>query len=163
MRLFEFFNGINKPPGNDREPGESMAEVLADLLLQVSNNIQSSAAEYDDDEEYKQQLEERAMYLLSLSTIFDLDGMNAGLNALYNKYLSIADYAEEVARDHMNINLHDMYNNTLSEAKTDKKKVPATTPRNFVAKAVTRKTGGGPHSENKFTRKEKHKKPESGQ
>ena len=44
----------------------------------------------------------------------------------------------------------------LFEAKA-KEKVPAATPRNFVAKAVTRKTGSGSHSDNKFTRREKHK------
>jgi hypothetical protein len=46
----------------------------------------------------------------------------------------------------------------LFEAKTNKKVEPSK-PRNFTAKAVTRKTGSGPHSDNKFTRKEKHKKP----
>lgn len=50
----------------------------------------------------------------------------------------------------------------LFEAKT-KKKVPATTPRNFVAKNAP-KTGAGSHTDKKFTRKEKHpKKPESSQ
>ena len=38
-----------------------------------------------------------------------------------------------------------------------KKKIPPSTPRNFVAKAVTRKTGSGPHSDTKYSRKEKHK------
>jgi hypothetical protein len=51
----------------------------------------------------------------------------------------------------------------LFEAKTDKKKVPATIPRNFVAKNAPT-SGAGSHTEKKFTRKEKHpKKPESGQ
>ena len=54
----------------------------------------------------------------------------------------------------------------LFEAKTDKKKVPATTPRNFVAKNAPT-TGAGAHKNKKkqmFTRKEKHpKKPESSQ
>jgi hypothetical protein len=46
----------------------------------------------------------------------------------------------------------------IDEAKTAKKVVvKSPPPRNFVAKAVTRKTGSGSHSENKFTRKEKHK------
>ena len=47
----------------------------------------------------------------------------------------------------------------LFETKSAKKVVKSPPPRNFVAKAVTRKTGSGPHSENKFTRKEKHKNP----
>jgi hypothetical protein len=46
----------------------------------------------------------------------------------------------------------------LFEAKPDKKTVKAPPPRNFYAKAVTRKSGSGPHSETKYTRKEKHKK-----
>lgn len=46
----------------------------------------------------------------------------------------------------------------LFEAKAAKKLVAKSPPpRNFVAKAVTRKTGSGSHSENKFTRREKHK------
>ena len=50
----------------------------------------------------------------------------------------------------------------LFEAKTARKSVvPATAPRNYYAKAVTRKSGSGSHSENKFTRKEKHKKTDS--
>lgn len=48
----------------------------------------------------------------------------------------------------------------LFEAKTDKVVVKAAKPRNFVAKAVTRKTGSGSHSKKKFSRKEKHKKSE---
>lgn len=48
----------------------------------------------------------------------------------------------------------------LFESKPAKKvAVKSPPPRNFVAKAVTRKTGSGSHSDNKFTRKEKHKKP----
>ena len=42
-----------------------------------------------------------------------------------------------------------------------KKKIPPSTPRNFVAKAVTRKTGSGPHSDTKYSRKEKHKNANS--
>ena len=46
----------------------------------------------------------------------------------------------------------------LFEAKPAKKPVvPATTPRNYVAKAVTRKSGSGSHSDKKYSRKEKHK------
>ncbi len=46
----------------------------------------------------------------------------------------------------------------LFEAKTEKKmSVKSPPPRNFVAKAVTRKSGSGSHTSNKFTRKEKHK------
>ncbi len=44
----------------------------------------------------------------------------------------------------------------LFEAKQDKKKVPATTPRNFVAKN-SKTSGAGPHSDKKHSRKEKHK------
>ena len=45
----------------------------------------------------------------------------------------------------------------LFEAKAAKKPVvPATTPRNLVAKNAP-KTGAGSHSEKKYTRKEKHK------
>ena len=50
----------------------------------------------------------------------------------------------------------------LFETKPAKKLVVAAVkPRDFVAKAVTRKTGSGSHSENKFTRKEKHKGKET--
>jgi hypothetical protein len=48
----------------------------------------------------------------------------------------------------------------LFEAKTDKKKVPATTPRNFVAKNA-KTSGAGSHSDKKFNRKEKHKNTNS--
>ena len=46
----------------------------------------------------------------------------------------------------------------LFEAKSKKKLVvPATKPRNFYAKAATRKSGSGSHSDKKYSRKEKHK------
>lgn len=48
----------------------------------------------------------------------------------------------------------------LFEAKTDKKKVPATTPRNFVAKNA-KTSGAGSHTTKKFNRKEKYKNAES--
>jgi len=41
-----------------------------------------------------------------------------------------------------------------------KKKVPATSPRNFVAKNA-KTSGAGAHSPAKFTRKSKHKNKES--
>jgi hypothetical protein len=44
----------------------------------------------------------------------------------------------------------------LFETKLNKKKVPASAPRNFVAKNAP-KSGAGSHSEKKHTRKEKHK------
>ena len=44
----------------------------------------------------------------------------------------------------------------MDEAKQDKKKVPATTTRNFVAKN-SKTSGAGPHSDKKHSRKEKHK------
>jgi len=45
----------------------------------------------------------------------------------------------------------------LFEAKPAKKAVvPATTPRNFVAKNAP-KTGAGSHTQKKYSRKEKHK------
>ena len=47
----------------------------------------------------------------------------------------------------------------LFEAKPAKKTVKAPPPRNFYAKAVTRKSGSGSHAETKHNRKEKHKKP----
>ena len=49
----------------------------------------------------------------------------------------------------------------LFETKTAKKVVKSPPPRDFVAKAVTRKSGSGPHSDTKFTRKEKHKKKDN--
>jgi hypothetical protein len=50
--------------------------------------------------------------------------------------------------------------NKVDEAKTDKKKVPATTPRNFVAKNA-KTSGAGSHSDKKYNRKEKHKNADS--
>ena len=47
----------------------------------------------------------------------------------------------------------------LFEAK-EKKKVPATTPRNFVAKNA-KTSGAGSHTAKKHTRKEKHKNASS--
>ncbi len=42
--------------------------------------------------------------------------------------------------------------------KADKKKVTPPAPRNFVAKHAKR-SGAGSHSDTKYNRKEKHKKP----
>jgi hypothetical protein len=50
----------------------------------------------------------------------------------------------------------------LFEAKTDKKKVPATTPRNFVAKNA-KTSGAGSHTDKKYNRKEKHKNADLGE
>ena len=47
----------------------------------------------------------------------------------------------------------------VNETKIKKYAVKTLPQRNFVAKAVTRKTGSGPHSASKFIRKEKHKTP----
>lgn len=44
----------------------------------------------------------------------------------------------------------------LFEAKEKKKDIPASTPRNFVAKHA-KTSGAGSHSDKKFNRKEKHK------
>lgn len=46
----------------------------------------------------------------------------------------------------------------LFEDRKDKKKIviPSATPRNFVAKNQ-KTSGAGPHTDKKFTRKEKHK------
>lgn len=44
----------------------------------------------------------------------------------------------------------------LFEAKTKKKEIPASTPRNFVAKHA-KKSGAGSHTDSKYNRKEKHK------
>ena len=46
----------------------------------------------------------------------------------------------------------------LFEAKADKKIPDKTPPRNYYAKAVTRKSGAGPHTTKKYSRKEKYKK-----
>ena len=46
----------------------------------------------------------------------------------------------------------------LFEAKADKKILDKSPPRDYYAKAVTRKTGAGPHTTKKYSRKEKHKK-----
>ena len=48
--------------------------------------------------------------------------------------------------------------NRIDEAKADKKVVKSPPPRNFVAKNSP-KTGAGPHTDSKYSRKEKHKKP----
>ena len=48
----------------------------------------------------------------------------------------------------------------LFEAKSDKTTVPATTPRNFVAKNA-KTSGAGAHTSKKFNRKEKHKTADS--
>lgn len=44
----------------------------------------------------------------------------------------------------------------LFESKEKKKSVPASTPRNFVAKNA-KTSGAGSHSDKKYNRKEKHK------
>lgn len=48
----------------------------------------------------------------------------------------------------------------LFEASQAKKPDVTTVPRNFVAKNAP-KSGAGPHTEKKFTRKEKHKSVDS--
>jgi len=166
MRLFELFNDFR---GDNGPPGDPMNKVLARHLQRAAYNLQhraesdaEDAAGDDDYEDQDEELRERADAMLSLAVIFANKGMKAGLHALYNEYLYVADYAEEVARYQMNIDLHDMYKESgLSESKPAKKIVAkAPPPRNFVAKAVTRKSGSGSHSDNKFTRKEKHKNKE---
>ncbi len=44
----------------------------------------------------------------------------------------------------------------LFEARAQKKELPASTPRNFVAKNA-KTSGAGSHSDKKYNRKEKHK------
>lgn len=44
----------------------------------------------------------------------------------------------------------------LFEGKPKKKEIPASTPRNFVAKHA-KTSGAGSHSDKKYNRKEKHK------
>jgi hypothetical protein len=48
----------------------------------------------------------------------------------------------------------------LFEAKTQKKELPASIPRNFVAKNA-KSSGAGSHSDKKYNRKEKHKGKEA--
>ena len=48
----------------------------------------------------------------------------------------------------------------LFEAKLKPKSVPASTPRNFVAKNA-KTSGAGAHTDKKYTRKDKHKNSET--